>query len=157
MSHVAYNFIDAETSGGGFPGYVGNIAGALRTDAEDYHQAWVPYMTAVSQIIAKNQITNGGPIILVQVENEYSEGATHNPYMQQIIDLHRANGVVVREPCIVRFMSLVIIHHVALTFNDQHGGTAGNFSPDKPVEGAVNIYWLVFIQPEQHPIIMDWL
>lgn len=70
---------DAETSGGGFPGWVGNIAGSLRTDNPAYQQgmhffdvsidnrmilyylAWTPYMTAISKIIALNQITNGGP------------------------------------------------------------------------------------------------
>jgi hypothetical protein len=75
-------------------------------------------MTAISKIIAKNQITNGGPsaysfthstdvicvqldagriVILVQAENEFSASADHNVYMQDIIDLYRDNGIVVRE------------------------------------------------------------
>lgn len=29
----------------------------------------------------------------------------------------------------------------AITFNDQHAGQAGNFSPDKSGTGRVNIYW----------------
>lgn len=76
-------------------------------------------MTAISKIIAKNQISNGGPsrfiitwiglpslttlylpVILVQAENEYSASAANNIYMQAIIDLYRANGIVVREYCI---------------------------------------------------------
>ncbi|KAJ7589475.1 glycoside hydrolase family 35 protein [Mycena floridula] len=116
-------YINAETTGGGFPGWVGNIAGSVRTNNPNFTQAWVPYMTAISQIIAKNQITNGGPIILVQAENEFSASANNSPYMQAIIDLHRANGVV-----------------IPLTHNDQHAGQAGNFSPDLPGIGAVNIY-----------------
>ncbi|PPQ68112.1 hypothetical protein CVT26_005733 [Gymnopilus dilepis] len=105
---------DGETTGGGFPGWVGNIAGNLRDNNAAYQQAWTPYLTVISKIIAKNQITNGGPIILVQAENEYSASTSHNIYMQDIINLYRASGIV-----------------VPITFNDQHGGAAGNFSPDK--------------------------
>ncbi|KAL9713437.1 hypothetical protein Ac2012v2_003047 [Leucoagaricus gongylophorus] len=72
-------------------------------------------MTAISEIIAKNQITKGGPIILVQAENEFSASTDHDVYMQDIIDLYRSSGIVVP-----------IIH------NDQHAGQAGNFSPDLP-------------------------
>ncbi|KAF5316479.1 hypothetical protein D9619_006705 [Psilocybe cf. subviscida] len=92
-------YINAETTGGGLPGWV----------------AWTPYMTAIAQIIARNQVSNGGPIILVQAENEYSASTNNNIYMQAIIDLYRANGIV-----------------VPITHNDQHAGANGNFSPDKP-------------------------
>ncbi|KAF8202416.1 glycoside hydrolase family 35 protein [Pholiota molesta] len=107
-------YINAETTGGGFPGWVGNIAGSLRANNANYTQAWTPYLTSITKIIARNQITNGGPIILVQAENEYSASASNDIYMQAIIDLYRANGIV-----------------VPITFNDQHAGQAGNFSPDK--------------------------
>ncbi|KAF7291695.1 Beta-galactosidase [Mycena chlorophos] len=114
---------EKETTGGGFPGWVGNNAGALRTNASDYTQAYMPYLNAISKIIAKHQITNGGPIILVQAENEFSQGTTQSPYMQTIINTYRANGIV-----------------IPTTHNDQHGGLNGNYSPDKTTEGAVNIY-----------------
>ncbi|KAJ7264004.1 glycoside hydrolase family 35 protein [Mycena haematopus] len=108
-------YINAETTGGGFPGWVGNIAGSLRTNNTNYTEAWMPYMTAISKIIARNQITNGGPIILVQAENEFTAGTLQSPYMEAILTLYRANGVV-----------------VPITHNDQHGGLNGNFSPDLP-------------------------
>lgn len=116
-------YINGETTGGGFPGWVGNIAGSLRTDNVNYTQAWQPYMISISQLLARNQIINGGPVILVQAENEFSAGGDHSPYMQAIINTYRENGIV-----------------VPITFNDQHGGEAGNFSPDLGGEGAVNIY-----------------
>ncbi|TCD69623.1 hypothetical protein EIP91_006848 [Steccherinum ochraceum] len=116
-------YINGETTGGGFPGWLGNIAGSLRTDNANYKAGWTPYMTRISQIIAKNQVTNGGPIILVQAENEFSAGSGRSDYMQDIIDLHRANGVT-----------------VPITHNDQHAGATGNFSPDLPGTGRVNIY-----------------
>lgn len=75
-------------------------------------------MTVISKIIAENQITNGGPskltlsvlyvisetdsltlcwpVILVQAENEFSASANNSPYMQDVIDTYRSNGVVVR-------------------------------------------------------------
>ncbi|KAF7299197.1 Beta-galactosidase [Mycena indigotica] len=92
-------YINGETTGGGFPGWVGNIAGSLRTNNANYTQAWTPYLTTMSKMIAKYQITNGGPIILVQAENEFSQGTTQSPYMQAIIDTYRANGIVIREGC----------------------------------------------------------
>ncbi|KAJ7729673.1 glycoside hydrolase family 35 protein [Mycena maculata] len=116
-------YINGETTGGGFPGWVGNIAGSLRTDNTNYTQAWTPYLTAISKIIARNQITEGGPIILIQAENEFSEGTTQSPYMQAVIDTYRNNGIV-----------------IPITFNDQHGGLNGYFSPDLVTLGAVNIY-----------------
>ncbi|KAH7924781.1 glycoside hydrolase family 35 protein [Leucogyrophana mollusca] len=115
-------YINGETTGGGFPGWVGNIAGSLRTNNPNYTLAWTPYMNAISRIIADNQVTNGGPIILVQAENEYSASPDNDIYMQAIINTYRANGIV-----------------IPITFNDQHGGAAGNFSPDEPGT-HVNIY-----------------
>ncbi len=57
------------------------------------------YMANIGRIIAKAQITNGGPVILVQPENEYS-GATGVPfpvgqYMQYVEDQLRKAGIVV--------------------------------------------------------------
>lgn len=58
-------------------------------------------MANVGALIAKYQITNGGPIILVQVENEYtnSEGDDvvfpNGYYMQYIEDQLRNASVVV--------------------------------------------------------------
>jgi len=53
----------------------------------------------VASTISKNQITNGGPIILYQPENEYTpweSAPTVDPqYMQNIMDSVRAAGVLV--------------------------------------------------------------
>ncbi|GJJ13402.1 hypothetical protein Clacol_007656 [Clathrus columnatus] len=156
---------DGETTGGGFPGWVGNIAGSLRTDNKTGNlkflvSAWQPYMNSISQLLAKNQITNGGPgensfftkkiqhtnvqnkqVILVQAENEFSAGGDHSPYMQAIIDTYRANGIVVRTWFTIALSYCLVFNFMeAITFNDQHAGEAGNFSPDLGGEGAVNIY-----------------
>ena len=39
-------------------------------------------------------------VILVQAENEFSAGTNRSPYMQDIIDLYRNNGIVIRKSCL---------------------------------------------------------
>lgn len=50
--------------------------------------------------IAKAQITNGGPVVMLQIENELSAGVPdvewpQKEYMQDLVDKFRAAGVVV--------------------------------------------------------------
>jgi len=94
-------YCNAETNGGGFALYLGDgSGGALRSSNEVYHQAWLPWITNVNQILARNEIDKGGPVIMDQVENELTEG-THSPtntlvvYMQQLESAFRAAGVTV--------------------------------------------------------------
>ncbi|KAG6849633.1 hypothetical protein H0H93_006756 [Arthromyces matolae] len=65
-------YINAETTGGGFPGWGTHTAGLWRTENSTFVDAMSGYVKAVGSIIAANQITKGGPVILVQAENEYS-------------------------------------------------------------------------------------
>ncbi|KAI1622657.1 beta-galactosidase A [Exophiala viscosa] len=93
-------YINAEASGGGFPGWLQRIKGRLRTTDTDYLNATQNYASHVAATIAKGQITNGGPIILYQPENEYSGfccGLTgpDGQYMQDVMDQARAAGVVI--------------------------------------------------------------
>ncbi|KAK4034478.1 glycoside hydrolase [Parachaetomium inaequale] len=92
-------YINAEVSGGGFPGWLQRVKGHLRTNDSDYLAATDNYVANIGKIIAKHQITNGGPVILYQPENEYTggEGVTFpNPdYMQYVMDQARNAGIVV--------------------------------------------------------------
>ncbi|KAF7331749.1 Beta-galactosidase [Mycena kentingensis (nom. inval.)] len=65
-------YINAEVSGGGFPGWGTHTGGLWRTSNTSYVEAYSAYVTAIGKQIAANEITKGGPVILVQVENEYS-------------------------------------------------------------------------------------
>jgi len=94
-------YCNGEITGGGFPLYWGDGSGGrLRTSDETYHQAWLPWITNVNQILARNEIDKGGPVILSQIENELTEG-THSPtntlvlYMEQLETSFRAAGVTV--------------------------------------------------------------
>lgn len=94
-------YINAETTGGGIPGWVlAEADGHLRSNGTSYHAAWTPYIAAISDVIRHNQITEGGPIILVQMENEYSSKPTEGPpfkaeMMQQLKEAFILHGIVV--------------------------------------------------------------
>ncbi|KAF5675754.1 beta-galactosidase [Fusarium heterosporum] len=92
-------YINAEVSGGGFPGWLQRVKGFLRTNATDYLSATDNYVENVGAIIAKAQITNGGPVILYQPENEYSaaEGTPfpNHDYLKYVNNQVRKAGVVV--------------------------------------------------------------
>ncbi|KAI9813151.1 MAG: hypothetical protein M1827_004373 [Pycnora praestabilis] len=93
-------YINAEASGGGYPGWLQRIRGKLRENDADYINATTLYTQSIGNIIAEAQITNGGPVILVQPENEYSQ-ATHGTefpdpvYFQTVEDQFRNAGIIV--------------------------------------------------------------
>lgn len=124
-------YSNAETNGGGYAlwGSDGSL-GRLRTSDETYYNAWLPWVKEIGAIIAANQITNGGPVILHQIENELQE-TTHSAdntlviYMEQIESAFREAGIV-----------------VPFTSNEK-GMRSQSWSTDyQDVGGAVNIYGL---------------
>ncbi|KAB8300901.1 hypothetical protein EYC80_002827 [Monilinia laxa] len=124
-------YINAETNAGGFAlwGSDGSM-GTLRTSNDTYHQSWLPWIAEIGAIIAKNQITNGGPIILNQVENELQE-TTHSStntlvlYMEQVKAAFRDAGII-----------------IPLTHNEK-GQRSISWSTDyQNVGGAINVYGL---------------
>ena len=124
-------YCNAETNAGGLALYLADgSGGSLRTSDERFYQAWLPWITAVGKIIAANQITNGGPVILNQIENELTE-TVHDPnntlvlYMEQIEAAFEDAGV-----------------QVPSTSNEK-GERGMSWSTDfENVGGAVNVYGL---------------
>ncbi|ESK93618.1 glycoside hydrolase family 35 protein [Moniliophthora roreri MCA 2997] len=92
-------YINAETSGGGFPGWGTYTPGLWRTSNTSYVEAYQNYMKTVGSLVAKNEITKGGPVILFQAENEYTgwqEPYTEDfAYEQRLMEDIRASGVTV--------------------------------------------------------------
>lgn len=91
-------YINAEVSGGGFPGWIQRTAEGLRTPA--YVKYTSNYVQNIAQIIAKAQITNGGPVILVQPENEYTRAASgtrfpNGDYFAAVETQLRSAGIIV--------------------------------------------------------------
>ncbi|KAL4879548.1 glycoside hydrolase superfamily [Aspergillus karnatakaensis] len=76
-------YINAETSGGGFPGWLSRLKGRLRSSDPDYIDAVTPYLRTIGGMIAKAQIHNGGPVILLQPENEYTVCFEGPEYFQE--------------------------------------------------------------------------
>ncbi|KAF2704979.1 glycoside hydrolase family 35 protein [Pleomassaria siparia CBS 279.74] len=124
-------YSNAETNGGGYALWTSDGSGGkYRTSDETYHKVWSEWIGEVGPLIAKNQITNGGPVIMAQVENELGE-TTHDAantlviYMEQIKTAFREAGIV-----------------VPLTSNEK-GFRAKSWSTDyQNVGGAVDVYGL---------------
>jgi len=90
-------YINAETSAGGFPGWLTTQAGRARSDAPDYLAAMDEWYTHINAILQRHQLTNGtGPVILYEIENELaSTGTSQKNYMQHMYDKARADGITV--------------------------------------------------------------
>jgi hypothetical protein len=125
-------YCNAETNGGGFALWTSDGSGGkYRTSDEMYRQAWSEWIAEVGTIIAKNQITNGGPVILAQLENELGQTSrepdnTLVVYMEQLKAAFKDAGII-----------------VPLTHNEK-GFRAKSWSTDyQPVgDATVNIYGL---------------
>lgn len=97
-------YVNAEANAGGFPLWLttGDY-GTLRDDDPRYTAAWTPYWTAISEMVAPHLITNGGNVILYQVENELAGQWSDIPdripdpsidnYMQLLEDGARDSGI----------------------------------------------------------------
>ncbi|KAG6865685.1 hypothetical protein C0991_000298 [Blastosporella zonata] len=90
-------YINAESAGGGLPGWSTNLPSLARTNATDYKSAWYPYISEFAKQTTPFQYPDG-PVIAVQSENEYYTSAkAHipglNEHMQDLIDTFRANGL----------------------------------------------------------------
>ncbi|KAK7984309.1 putative PMA1-H+-transporting P-type ATPase [Apiospora arundinis] len=97
-------YVNAEANAGGFPLWVTTGAyGELRDNDPRYTEAWKPYMSEVSRIIAPHLITNGGNVVMFQIENELgnqwknianrTDNTPVQEYMQLLEDTARDNGI----------------------------------------------------------------
>ena len=90
-------YINAETDGGGFPGWLTTQAGKARTNASDYLAAADQWLGAIDSILARHQLTNGtGTVILYQIENELSSTASaEQSYLQNLANKAHTDGITV--------------------------------------------------------------
>jgi beta-galactosidase GanA len=85
-------YINAETSGGGFPAWLKQVPGRARSSDPGYTAAYREWLGRINPIIARHQITRGGSVIAYNVENEYAAN-TDARYMQDLQDTARAAGI----------------------------------------------------------------
>ncbi|MBM4063584.1 MAG: beta-galactosidase, partial [Planctomycetes bacterium] len=83
----------AEWEFGGFPWWLLQHEGiAVRTQDERYLAAVRRYLRAVGEQLAPLQVTRGGPILMVQVENEYGSYGNDKHYIGLVRDALAAAG-----------------------------------------------------------------
>ncbi|TFK27561.1 glycoside hydrolase family 35 protein [Coprinopsis marcescibilis] len=115
-------YINAETTAGGIAHWAtSEVAGTLRTNASDWTAAWQDYIQGIIDVTAPAQVSNGGAVIAVQIDNEYTQNPAPNAgYFQDLIDKYRSSPI-----------------NVPLTYNDP--GQGRNFINGT---GAVDLYGL---------------
>ncbi len=87
-------YICAEWDFGGLPSWLlkyPNIA--LRCDDPLYLEKVGPYYRELLSRIRPHLCTNGGNVIMVQVENEYGSYGDDKIYLQKVVDIYRENGI----------------------------------------------------------------
>ncbi|RDB14620.1 putative beta-galactosidase A [Hypsizygus marmoreus] len=115
-------YINAETSAGGIAHWATTeVAGTLRTNDTDWKAAWQAYIQGIIKVTAPNQIQHGGPVIAIQIDNEYQQAPiSHAEYFVDLENAYRNSSIT-----------------VPLTYNDP--GQGRNFINGT---GAVDLYGL---------------
>uniref|UniRef100_A0A8H7XXB1 beta-galactosidase n=1 Tax=Psilocybe cubensis TaxID=181762 RepID=A0A8H7XXB1_PSICU len=113
-------YINAETSAGGIAHWITTeIAGQPRSNDTDYRAAWQDYIAGIIKVTAPNQISSGGPVIAIQVDNEFSQApAFHAAYFAELEEVYHNSPI-----------------DVPLTYNDP--GMGSSFINGT---GAVDLY-----------------
>ncbi|WP_460503385.1 glycoside hydrolase family 35 protein, partial [Hymenobacter agri] len=75
-------YVCAEWEFGGYPYWLQNIPGLkVRSQEPQYVAAYRRYLQAVARQLAPLQINHGGPVLMVQVENEYGSYGSDKQYL----------------------------------------------------------------------------
>ncbi|MDE0546258.1 beta-galactosidase family protein [Microbacterium sp. C7(2022)] len=89
-------YICAEWHNGGLPTWLTAMEGiGLRRSEPAYLAALTEYLDRVYEIVAPRQISRGGPVILVQIENEYGAYGNDKDYLRELVRVTRAAGITV--------------------------------------------------------------
>ncbi|KAF8915220.1 beta-galactosidase, domain 2-domain-containing protein [Mucidula mucida] len=74
------------------------VAGKLRTNSSDWRESYQDYLRGVIEETTPYQITQGGPVIAVQIDNEYNQtfdGGVGGEYYDDLEDIYRDSDIVV--------------------------------------------------------------
>ncbi|KFY11897.1 hypothetical protein V491_07003 [Pseudogymnoascus sp. VKM F-3775] len=84
-------YICGEREWGGFPAWLSEVPGmAVRTNNKPFLDASKAYLKHLAEEVAPLQVTNGGPILMVQVENEYGSFGNDHIYVAAMRDMLKA-------------------------------------------------------------------
>jgi beta-galactosidase len=89
-------YICAEWDNGGLPAWLFQRPGTgIRSSEPTYLAAVAEYYEQLAPLLVPRQIDRGGPVILVQVENEYGAYGQDKDYLKALVELNRKIGVSV--------------------------------------------------------------
>ncbi|GAA1402530.1 glycoside hydrolase family 35 protein [Oerskovia paurometabola] len=87
-------YICAEWHDGGLPGWlVADPTITLRSSDPAYLEAIAEYLEEVYAIVRPRQIQHGGPVVLVQIENEYGAYGADREYLRRLTSMTRDLGI----------------------------------------------------------------
>ncbi|WP_297107127.1 glycoside hydrolase family 35 protein [Tessaracoccus sp.] len=88
-------YICAEWEGGGFPGWLlADPRIAIRTSDPRYQDAVAAWFAQLLPVLVPRQAAHGGPVVAVQVENEYGSFGDDTAHLEWLRDLLLDAGVV---------------------------------------------------------------
>ena len=89
-------YVCAEWDNGGLPAWLtSDPRVGLRRAEPHYLTAVDDYLRTVYELVAPLQVDRGGPVALVQVENEYGAYGGDQEYLRHLVDLTRECGITV--------------------------------------------------------------
>ena len=89
-------YICAEWTNGGLPAWLlSSSRGVIRRNDPTYMAAVAGYLDALAPVLVPRQVDRGGPVILVQVENEYGAYGSDKDYLRALAKLLRGIGITV--------------------------------------------------------------
>lgn len=87
-------YICAEWDNGGLPAWLfTDVTVGIRSSEPGYLAAVGSYLDVLLPIVVERQITRGGPVVLLQIENEYGAYGKDVAYLQHLVDLAKHHGV----------------------------------------------------------------
>lgn len=87
-------YICAEWDNGGLPAWLfADPAVGIRRNEPLFMEAVTRYLQRVYEIVSPLQITHGGPVILVQIENEYGAYGDDSSYLRQLVVITKDAGI----------------------------------------------------------------
>ncbi|MDR7158278.1 beta-galactosidase [Arthrobacter sp. BE255] len=87
-------YICAEWDNGGLPAWLfSDPTVGVRSSEPGYLAAVGSYFDSLLPIVVERQVTRGGPVILLQIENEYGAYGKDKAYLQHLVDLVKRHGV----------------------------------------------------------------
>jgi beta-galactosidase len=87
-------YICAEWTNGGLPAWLFRTGTTgVRRDEPAFMAAVRAYFQQLAPVITPRQISHGGPIILVQVENEYGAYGADQNYLRKLVGIYHDSGI----------------------------------------------------------------